>query len=567
MQGQVPQGMEFSIPAPPLHMPEDHDKESISGFCSRAEAILKDIQGAVDLPGSRSSSPGSVLLQCPFDYRHTMPARALLQHSLRCPASPLGLDDEAASLVASLRYLRKEVPLEQQPEPPGVTQEETKEKIFFDPSGTKFWYRDAPGPVSADQPLSHQQQAGFPDLPDCIKLELEDDRQKLPTLEQLDTLLPSQCWLLQEEVKSWTSLPRSYSWNVLISILGMKIDKERIAGWLLLNSVRHGVVLDPVLAHHLSGLVTLFLASIKREALGTWNGDRISRHKVSQLNCPVLLESGNWLISQLFCLYQRPAAGAFILGLLQNLLILSARHSALDKLSSSEQQHNDEDGRQLARCDVEPVVEALQERTALECYLRARVYMSTLTNARCLDDYDVLVSKAAEERPQRSEYRPLLEHDGLGWQRSQAEDSSKSKTKEELLADERDYKRRRMSYKGKKVRRSASQVLRDIIESHMEQIVVAGGIGSFKGQSSRKPESTRDGGADHAQTHEKNRSKYDYRDKKNYSRDTGKHSRDRARSSERYTSKDRSNKWESDADRSDSHSSRDRRESSKHRRR
>lgn len=37
-------------------------------------------------------------------------------------------------------------------------------------------------------------------------------------------------------------------------------------------------------------------------------------------------------------------------------------------------------------------------------------------------------------------------------------DSSKNKTREELLAEERDYKRRRMSYHGKKVKRSTTQV-------------------------------------------------------------------------------------------------------------
>jgi len=34
----------------------------------------------------------------------------------------------------------------------------------------------------------------------------------------------------------------------------------------------------------------------------------------------------------------------------------------------------------------------------------------------------------------------------------------KMKTREELLAEERDYKRRRMSYRGKKVKRTPRQV-------------------------------------------------------------------------------------------------------------
>ncbi|MCO5605255.1 hypothetical protein L7F22_059435 [Adiantum nelumboides] len=56
-------------------------------------------------------------------------------------------------------------------------------------------------------------------------------------------------------------------------------------------------------------------------------------------------------------------------------------------------------------------------------------------------------------------------------------DFKKNKSKEELLAEERDYKRRRMSYRGKKAQRTPAEVLRDIIEGHMEDIVAAGGIG------------------------------------------------------------------------------------------
>lgn len=36
------------------------------------------------------------------------------------------------------------------------------------------------------------------------------------------------------------------------------------------------------------------------------------------------------------------------------------------------------------------------------------------------------------------------------------------KSREELLAEERDYKRRRMSYRGKKMKRTTTQVRRDL---------------------------------------------------------------------------------------------------------
>ncbi|KAG2273127.1 hypothetical protein Bca52824_067682 [Brassica carinata] len=48
------------------------------------------------------------------------------------------------------------------------------------------------------------------------------------------------------------------------------------------------------------------------------------------------------------------------------------------------------------------------------------------------------------------------------------------KTREEPLAEERDYKRRRMSYRGKKVKRTPRQVLSDMIEECTEEVKLAG---------------------------------------------------------------------------------------------
>ena len=36
-----------------------------------------------------------------------------------------------------------------------------------------------------------------------------------------------------------------------------------------------------------------------------------------------------------------------------------------------------------------------------------------------------------------------------------------------------------MSYRGKKAKQTPTQVLHDIIEGHMEEIMIAGGIGCF----------------------------------------------------------------------------------------
>ncbi|KAK6915289.1 hypothetical protein RJ641_020406 [Dillenia turbinata] len=74
-------------------------------------------------------------------------------------------------------------------------------------------------------------------------------------------------------------------------------------------------------------------------------------------------------------------------------------------------------------------------------------------------------------------------------------ESSKTKTREEFLAEERDCKRRRMSYRRKKLKQSSKEVMRDIIEEYTEKIRKAGGIGCFgrsvesEGLISSKPSS------------------------------------------------------------------------------
>uniref|UniRef100_A0A7N2R7U6 CHHC U11-48K-type domain-containing protein n=1 Tax=Quercus lobata TaxID=97700 RepID=A0A7N2R7U6_QUELO len=91
-------------------------------------------------------------------------------------------------------------------------------------------------------------------------------------------------------------------------------------------------------------------------------------------------------------------------------------------------------------------------------------------------EHDYLSQRAYEERKRRPNYRPILEHDGLR-QQSFRQETNKTKTREELLAEERDYKRRRMSYRGKKGKKTTVQVTRDIIDEYMEEIKKAGGIG------------------------------------------------------------------------------------------
>ncbi|CAK9191051.1 unnamed protein product [Sphagnum troendelagicum] len=140
----------------------------------------------------------------------------------------------------------------------------------------------------------------------------------------------------------------------------------------------------------------------------------------------------------------------------------------------------------LGERQVEEAIAALQMRATFEKYIKAKTGLNNLSRPQLIQEHEVLVKRAADERAKRPNFHAVSEHDGLTWQRSQQQEN-KSKTKEELMAEERDYKRRRMSYRGKKLKRTPTQVLHDIIENHMAEIADAGGIGCFSKQPSGAP--------------------------------------------------------------------------------
>uniref|UniRef100_M4FGI1 CHHC U11-48K-type domain-containing protein n=1 Tax=Brassica campestris TaxID=3711 RepID=M4FGI1_BRACM len=123
--------------------------------------------------------------------------------------------------------------------------------------------------------------------------------------------------------------------------------------------------------------------------------------------------------------------------------------------------------------------ERLSVRLCFECCLDYVVSVRTV-NFKMVKHLENNLAQAVEERKERPSYRPIIDHDGLPRHRLSNQDMNKMKTREELLAEERDYKRRRMSYRGKKVKRTPRRVLRDMIEEFTEEVKLAGGIGCFE---------------------------------------------------------------------------------------
>ena len=115
----------------------------------------------------------------------------------------------------------------------------------------------------------------------------------------------------------------------------------------------------------------------------------------------------------------------------------------------------------------------------LNCLVQEANLPAIMKCFQLLVEHENAVRKATEERKRRSDYKPILEQDGLIWQHYSYQGTKREKTREESLAEVRDYKRQQMSYCGKKVKRTPTQVLQDIVEGHMEEIMIAGGIGCF----------------------------------------------------------------------------------------
>ncbi|CAM6093557.1 unnamed protein product [Calypogeia fissa] len=417
----------------------------------------------------------------------------------------------------------------------------------------------------------------------------------------LGPLLPSRFWFLLKEVETWKELPTWCSTLVLQAACGFgRIRRKMVSEWVLMQGPNFGVVIDAAMATHIHSLASICLKSVQTEAstlvehhsdiftirgcspspgtdpstspksdpaarCGTENekkfngndetcltkvkkeptsvaGDGGRSFKVCLLDCPRLFQSGDWLASQLSCMFGPSQGKAFVLKLLKHCLVMSGRILASFSIDHFKKQASGDLlqlGRSLSKeggdgdvkpstkvqtledvkeIDSEPVksvdetvagrslplevdtaIAAIHERAVLESYLRTLTYPSLAARFQMIQEHEATVMMAEAERRKRENYRPVLEHDGLIWHRSQLEEKNKNKTREEILAEERDYKRRRMSYRGKKLKRNPTEVLHDLIGAHMEEIVEAGGIGQFVKHTGGLAPSAEAGGVDISQ--------------------------------------------------------------------
>ncbi|KAK9138629.1 hypothetical protein Sjap_009223 [Stephania japonica] len=482
------------------------------------------------------------LSHCPYDPRHRVPPESLFRHSLRCRRRRPGIDP---ALLDSLHY-PKTLKSDEQLSKDDIFMPGSDELMCFSiddygglGSSPNFYYKDCPGVVCCGE-LDECDNRVFT-IPSvlylhCVNVMCDGCEERKDFDCGRVRILPSEVWAVRGEVEAWRDYPCEYSFSVLRVALCLPMirDNESVQ-WVVSNSARFGVVIDVAMSEHVYLLLKLCLKAVSYEAR---RSGKLYDCGVGDVNlrsirfaCPVLVDAMTWFASQLSVLYGEANAKLFLIEMVKHFMlnaasrlmmfrsdekkaVVSASTVGCGKLDDSSnstigesvgaiesknvkiEEPTDSSGKENLlggenkRSDlvyvsqVAAAVAALHERSMLEEKIKGQRLSGSVPKNQLISEHAYVTKKADEERQKRPNYRPILEYDGLLSHQSHNEDSRKMKTKEELLAEERDYKRRRMSYRGKKVKRSITEVMRDIIEEHMEEIKQAGGIGCLmKGSS------------------------------------------------------------------------------------
>ncbi|MCL7033769.1 hypothetical protein MKW94_017944 [Papaver nudicaule] len=531
------QNPNFSHPQPILpnfsQNPNSSTSSTTTNDHSTTLSILKDFINQANT--TLKSLPDQILLTqnldklccCPFNPNHKMLPEFLFHHFLICSSSPgiINLD-----ILDSLHY-PKSIMKSESVQPIGESNDEICISVddYLLDFRSNLFYKDCPAVVCSSDLDRNETTFRIPRSLYMLCSDFSDEEDaKVERRECMKMIMPSELWAVRSEMEVWYEYPVSYSYivNRVCQCLGFAKECD-ILNWIIMNSPRYGIVIDVHMRDHIYMLLKLCMKAIEREACRTYKlmltgneGGRELDLKSLRFDCPVLLEVMKWLSSQFTVLYGEVNGKLFSKELLKWCLLNVASSSLLYPLNDKGGTvcgkeglsvgcvNDDKGSSELVgsigcgnvkvevpdeKCNAEALVyessvsvshvtaavAALHERSLLEEKIKGLRLAGSLPKSQLLREYLDVSTRAPEERRKRPNYRPILEHDGLLWQRYHNKDSNKSKTREELLAEERDYKRRRMSYRGKKVKRSKTEVLRDIIEVHMNEIKQAGGIGCF----------------------------------------------------------------------------------------
>ncbi|KAL6501193.1 hypothetical protein OROHE_025056 [Orobanche hederae] len=514
-----------SVAFPPVHhpnLPPPPPLSSLSDALSDLSQLLQlSITALRSLPAPIATAAAApTLLHCPFNPNHRLPSSSLFSHYLNCPF-PLSLPHTFQYPLTLQSSSTTTVSL------PTTTSDLSVSLENYAVYNASFFYENCPGPVTpSNRPPS------LLNLPRALHIECVDFYEEPSAKETTDypmditEFLPSEIWSIGSETEAWGGdLPAQYSSRILRAILRLRdCDLSHLQEWIVASSPKYGVIIDFAMRDHVILLVRLCLKAIVREAF-VLRGIMFEYGKFTNqsFECPVLVKVMAWLASQFSVLYGEVSGKVFAVDVLRACILDSALRASFFPLeqidtelresgkvdegeqepvqsisSTGEPQMSEEDdikGETVGNCiifisQVAAAVVALHERSLIEEKIKA------LRNSQPVSAYQrnmehTYISKIAdEERLKRPDYRPIIDHDGFLWQKSRNKGTNKVKTREELLAEERDYKRRRMSYRGKKSKRNTTEVMKDIIEEYMEEIKEAGGIGDIS-ENYDIPEETR----------------------------------------------------------------------------
>ncbi|GAV69731.1 zf-U11-48K domain-containing protein [Cephalotus follicularis] len=498
---------------PPSHLSLDTTLSSLNHLLSLSNRTLSSPNPNYTLPLPQNDT----LIPCPYNPHHLMPPHSLFYHSLRCP-SPLDLSLHSLNYPNTLNppiNLHFTQKLDRNPDIELCFS--LDEYLHF---GSNFFYKDCPGVVCLSDLDSAKRTFT---LPCSLSVECENfvgvSEREIKGFDKMGfRLVASDLWALNGEIEFWSDYPNGYSFNVCSALLGLNfVEDSDFKKWVIANSPRFGVLIDVYMRDHMCVLFRLCLKAIVKEAFGLVNCYLEGNLRSLSFRCPVLVQVLMWLASQLSVLFGDVNGKMFAIDMLKKCVLEAARKLLLfrvdekkvdENLDAKSSEINDvklkQPSERITECElvrtvddtvvggvifvsqVAAAVAALHERSFLEEKIKALRFPQPLPRYQRMAEHDYFSKRADEERKKRPNYRPIIEHDGLPRQHSSNQELNKSKTREELLAEERDYKRRRMSYRGKKLKRTALEVTRDLIEDFMEEIKQAGGIGSFvKGAEER----------------------------------------------------------------------------------
>eukprot|EP00850_Spirogloea_muscicola_P018716 SM000174S03371 [mRNA] locus=s174:293319:297059:- [translate_table: standard] len=378
-----------------------------------------------------------LLVACPHDAAHRLPPAAIYAHA------------EACRQKRENPFLGPALPIE-------------------DWESSAFFYERAPSAVTVRSGATLELLARRDtELRDIEERRLQVDRHSQESAGPggAVALSAAQLWQADREIAGWQAVPLAYSPTVAAVVVAL----PRLA----ICDVEAAVLalaaawLPPIAAACFATLVRVALGCVAMEAAAAMPGSGGSK----PIPCPVLAEQARWLASHAAALCSPATAVATTLALLQHLLL---RTTALRDSST------ESDELEL----YSPLGEATAEQGSggsnvakaltsfYELALAARHRKEGLPDtaaAEWIRSYDQVVEAAEVERRLRpattstaSSIAEAAYHANLA-----AEKEKRDKSKVERLAEERDYKRRRISYRAKHGLRTATTMMREIIYKQM----------------------------------------------------------------------------------------------------